>query len=125
MVGFASLPRKLETTSLKTLPDYLEHGLDVVFVGINPGAYSAEVGHYFATPQNRFWPAVNRSGLLTGPLDASTDHLALAQRIGFTDLVKRPSNSASSCVSPTIGQARPFSKRSYSNIGRSSSASRA
>lgn len=95
MVGFAFPPRKLETTSLKTLPDHLEHGLDVVFVGINPGAYSAEVGHYFATPQNRFWPAVNRSGLLAGPLDASTDHLAVAQRIGFTDLVKRPSNSAS------------------------------
>ncbi len=80
---------------MKTLPDYLTPGLDIVFVGINPGAYSAEVGHYFATPTNRFWPAVNRSGLLRTPLDAETDHRALEQGIGFTDVVKRPSNSAS------------------------------
>ena len=38
---------------MKTLPDYLAPGLDIVFVGINPGRYSAEVGHYFATSRNR------------------------------------------------------------------------
>ena len=80
---------------MKTLPDYLAPGLDIVFVGINPGAYSAEVGQYFATPTNRFWPAVNRSGLLATPLSSSTDHTAVQQGIGFTDVVKRPSNSAS------------------------------
>ena len=80
---------------MKTLPDYLVPGLDLVFVGINPGLRSAQEGHYFATPANRFWPAVNRSGLLTEPLEASTDHKALSQGIGFTDVVKRPSNSAS------------------------------
>ena len=66
-----------------------------MFVGINPGAYSAEVGHYFATSTNRFWPAVNRSGLLTEPLSAETDHLAVDHGIGFTDVVKRASSSAS------------------------------
>ena len=80
---------------MKTLPDYLAPGLGIVFVGINPGTYSAEVGHYFARTTNRFWPAVNRSGLLNEPLDPSTDHRALEQGIGFTDVVKRPSNSAS------------------------------
>ena len=80
---------------MKTLPDYLRGGLDIVFVGINPGAYSAKVGHYFATPRNRFWPALNRSGLLTEPLDSERDHQASRQDIGFTDVVKRPSNSAS------------------------------
>lgn len=80
---------------MNTLPDYLRPGLDIVFVGINPGAYSAEVGHYFATSTNRFWPAVNRSGLLTEPLSAETDHLAVDHGIGFTDVVKRASSSAS------------------------------
>ena len=80
---------------METLPDYLEPGLSVVFVGINPGAYSAQGGHYFASPRNRFWPAINRSGILSEPLDASTDHLAVRQGIGFTDVVKRPSRSAS------------------------------
>ena len=80
---------------MKTLPDYLRDGLDIVFVGINPGRYSAEVGHYFAAPRNRFWTALNGSGLLSTPLDGNTDSLALEQGIGFTDVVKRPSNSAS------------------------------
>ena len=80
---------------MKTLPDYLTPGLDVVFVGLNPGLYSVEVGHYFASPRNRFWPAINRSGLLTEPLDASDDSKMLEQGLGFTDVVKRPSSGAS------------------------------
>ncbi len=83
-------------TEMRTLPDYLKRGLDIVFVGINPGAYSAQVGHYFATPRNRFWQAINRSGLLSEPLGPETDYKALEQGIGFTDVVKRPSNSAAS-----------------------------
>jgi len=85
-------------TDAPTLPDYLRPGLDLVFVGINPGAYSASVGKYFATPQNRFWSALNRSGLGgrsdLGPGDEAWlfEHRA----IGFTDVVKRASNSASS-----------------------------
>ena len=80
---------------MKTLPDYLAPGLDIVFVGINPGAYSAQVGHYFATPTNRFWHAINRSGLLAETLGSNTDHRILQHRIGLTDVVKRPSSSAS------------------------------
>lgn len=80
---------------MNTLPDYLAPGLDIVFVGINPGTRSAEVGHYFATPTNRFWPAINRSGLLAEPLTAETDHRVMQHGIGLTDVVKRPSNSAS------------------------------
>ena len=85
-------------TDSLTLPDYVRPGLDLVFVGINPGAYSASVGKYFATPQNRFWSALNRSGLAErndlGPGDEAWlfEHRA----IGFTDVVKRASNSASS-----------------------------
>ncbi len=86
-------------TDYATLPDYLAPGLDVVFVGINPGAYSATVGKYFATPQNRFWRALNLSGLVQtdrelGPGDEAW--LFEHHGIGFTDVVKRASNSASS-----------------------------
>ena len=80
---------------VETLPDHLAPGLDIVFVGINPGLYSFQVGHYFATPTNRFWPAINRSGLLAEPLSSGTDYQALRHGIGFTDVVKRPTNSAS------------------------------
>ena len=81
-----------------TLPDYLRPGLDIVFVGINPGAYSASVGKYFATPQNRFWPALNRSGIVGAARDLGPGDEAWLNDlgIGFTDVVKRSSNSASS-----------------------------
>lgn len=80
---------------MKTLPDYLAHDLDIVFVGLNPGLSSVEAGHYFANKRNRFWPALNASGLLRVPVDSSTDHLLLNQGIGFTDVVKRPTRGSS------------------------------
>ncbi len=82
---------------MRTLPDYLRPGLEIVFVGINPGAYSARVGHYFGRPQNRFWPALNRSGLVDAgrELGPGDDARMNEYGIGFTDVVKRVSNSAS------------------------------
>ena len=82
---------------MDTLPDYLTHGLQIVFVGINPGAYSSQVGRYFATPQNRFWPALNRSGLVDAgrELGPEDDARMSEYGIGFTDVVKRASKSAS------------------------------
>ena len=80
---------------MKTLPDYLAHDLDIVFVGLNPGLSSVEAGHYFANKSNRFWPALNASGLLRVPVDSSTDHLLLNEGIGFTDVVKRPTRGSS------------------------------
>lgn len=84
------------------LPDLLREGLDLVFVGINPSLYSAEKGHYFARPANRFWPAFSRSGLSASAraglgverLSPEHDARLMAYGIGFTDLVKRPSARA-------------------------------
>jgi TDG/mug DNA glycosylase family protein len=77
-----------------TLPDILEPGLDLVFVGINPSIYSASCGHYFARPSNRFWACLNQSGLVPerlGPMDG----VRLPQfGIGLTDIVKRPTHDA-------------------------------
>ena len=98
--------------SSATLPDYLRPGLDVVFVGINPGAYSASVGKYFATPQNRFWPALNRSGIVEGGRDLGPgDEAWLGERgLGFTDVVKRASNSASSLRAADFRRWAPVAK---------------
>lgn len=80
---------------MNTLPDYLRPGLDIVLIGLNPGLNSVEAGHYFAFARNRFWPAVNRSGLLPEKLTAKTDHRMLEFGIGFTDVVKRPTAGSS------------------------------
>ena len=80
---------------MNTLPDYLKEGLDIVLVGLNPSLRSVEVGHYFATTRNRFWRAINRSGLLAEQLDTNTDYKMIEHGIGLTDIVKRPTGGAS------------------------------
>ena len=87
----------------RTLPDYLRHGLALVFIGINPGLYSVERGHYFARTTNRFWPAFSASKLsatMRRSLDVerlTPEHDSLLPRfgIGLTDVIKRPSANAS------------------------------
>ncbi len=76
----------------ETLPDYLRPGLDIVFVGLNPGLYSAQVGHYFAYKQNRFWPALSASGLIPEIIGAEADARLPDWGIGLTDIVKRPTS---------------------------------
>jgi TDG/mug DNA glycosylase family protein len=81
---------------LATLPDYLRTGLDIVSVGINPSLPSVRAGYYFANPRNRFWRALNASGLLPVLLMPGVPAMDLLLRygIGFTDLVKRPTATA-------------------------------
>ena len=45
------------------LPDVLEPDLDIVFCGTAAGTRSADVGAYFAHPQNRFWRTLAEVGL--------------------------------------------------------------
>ena len=89
---------------MKTLPDYLRPGLDIVFVGINPGLKSVEAGHYFASPRNRFWRALNGSGLLDEELAPQSDSRVLEHGIGLTDLVKHPTRGASSLTASDFRQ---------------------
>ena len=78
---------------MKTLPDYLRSGLAIVSIGLNPSLPSVRDGFYFANPRNRFWRALNASGLVAEELvpgPAAMDILLERYRIGFTDVVKRP-----------------------------------
>ena len=97
---------------MKTLPDYLQPGLDILFVGINPGLSSLAAGHYFASPRNRFWPALNGSGLASEHLTAHTDKRVLRHGIGLTDLVKRPSRGVSALTASDFRQSiAPFTDK--------------
>ena len=79
---------------ISSLPDILEDDLDILFVGINPGTYSAKVGHYYAHPANRFWPMLYRSGIVPTPLAPKDDWKLPRFRIGVTDLVKRTTSGS-------------------------------
>ncbi len=77
--------------ALPPLPDYLAPGLDIVFVGINPGERSARIGHYYGNPRNPFWRLLHEAGLTPRQLQPQEDHLLPTFGIGVTDVVKRPS----------------------------------
>lgn len=82
---------------MDTLPDYLAPGLRLLSVGINPSLRAVREGFYFPNPQNRFWPALNASGLLAQPVTpgpAAMDLILARDRIGFTDLCKTASSMA-------------------------------
>ncbi len=84
--------------SMDTLPDYLRHDLSIVSIGLNPSIPSVEAGYYFANPRNRFWKALNGSRLVDQALEpgeAAMQVLFNRYKIGFTDLVKKPTRGAS------------------------------
>jgi len=78
----------------KPLPDVIAPGLDVLFCGINPSLLSAERGHHFARPGNRFWPALHRGGLTPRLLTPDEDALLPGFGLGVTNVVARPTRAA-------------------------------
>jgi TDG/mug DNA glycosylase family protein len=78
-----------------SLPDLIEEGIELLFVGINPGLTSARLGHYYAGPGNLFWRCLHESGLTPERLRPQEDRRLLQYRIGITDCVKRASRTAS------------------------------
>jgi double-stranded uracil-DNA glycosylase len=80
---------------LRELPDYLQAGLAVVFVGFNPSEYSCRAGHYYASRRNDFWRLLYEGGLIPEKLGPQDDCRLTEFGIGLTDIVKRCSGSAS------------------------------
>jgi TDG/mug DNA glycosylase family protein len=76
------------------LRDVLAPDLTVLFCGINPGLYSAAVGHHFARAGNRFWRALHAAGFTGRILVPSESRLLLTLGYGLTDIVARPSAQA-------------------------------
>jgi double-stranded uracil-DNA glycosylase len=78
----------------KPVPDIIAPGLRVLFCGINPGLYSAAVGHNFARPGNRFWPTLFAAGFTERLLTPAEEHELLRYGCGITNFVDRPSAAA-------------------------------
>lgn len=80
--------RDLPDTGTRRLPDQLRPDLRLVFVGTAASTRSAEVGHYYAHPGNRFWRAIHESGIAPRLYQPSEFASLLELGIGFTDLSK-------------------------------------
>jgi double-stranded uracil-DNA glycosylase len=76
------------TTKQPILPDLLVPGLKVVFCGTAPGHISAARGHYYAHPQNKFWPILHKVGFTPERLAPAEFEKLLTYGIGLTDISK-------------------------------------
>lgn len=85
---------ELEAATSRTVPDVIAPSLRVLFCGINPGLYTAAIGHHFGRPGNRFWPVLHDAGF-TPRLFAPWDEQALLPLgYGITNVVARTTATA-------------------------------
>jgi TDG/mug DNA glycosylase family protein len=98
-VGFTRA--ELESYRDVVVPDLVGPGLRLLFVGINPGLWTAATQTHFAHPGNRFYPALRRAGVIDRDIDRGVgmdddDRTYLVSRgIGITNLVARATSKAS------------------------------
>lgn len=96
---------ELESFRDREVPDLLpgpgDPDLRLLFVGINPGLWTAATQTHFAHPGNRFYPALFLAGILerridpaAGMSDEDRDHLR-SRGIGITNVVRRATAKAS------------------------------
>jgi TDG/mug DNA glycosylase family protein len=99
MVGFTR--EQLEGFRGAGVPDLIGEGCRLLFVGINPGLWTAATQTHFCHPSNRFYPALRAAGLIDWSVDADrgmTDEqrgLLTSRGIGITNLVNRATVRAS------------------------------
>jgi len=85
---------EVQASANKTVRDVIAPDLKVLFCGINPGLYTAAVGHHFARPGNRFWPTLYAAGFTPRLLLPHEERLLLEYGYGITNLVARASVGA-------------------------------
>ena len=78
----------------KTVPDVIAPNLKVLFVGINPGLYSAAVGHHFRASGESLLAVLHASGLTPRQLSPFDERELLKLGIGVTNIVRRATAGA-------------------------------
>lgn len=84
-----------------TVDDLIGDDCRLLFVGINPGLWTAATETHFAYPGNRFYPALLQAGIIDREIDRSAgmsdvDRAHLLDRgIGITNVARRATAKAS------------------------------
>jgi len=84
-----------------TVADLIGPNLRLLFVGINPGLWTAATKTHFAHPGNRFYPALFEAGIIERQIDRGVgmtddDRRYIIERgIGITNVVHRATAKAS------------------------------
>ncbi|MDT7041497.1 mismatch-specific DNA-glycosylase [Candidatus Nitronereus thalassa] len=74
------------------LPDHIRPGVKVLFVGINPGLRSSQLGHHYAGHSNRFWKLLYEANCVPSPLTYHQDGQLPTWGYGLTNIVDRPTS---------------------------------
>ncbi|WP_072688045.1 mismatch-specific DNA-glycosylase [Rhodococcus marinonascens] len=91
---------ELESFRDAEVPELIGQDCRLLFVGINPGLWTAATGAHFARPGNRFYPALLAAGIIERAIDP-TDGMSDADRnylvergVGITNLARRATAKA-------------------------------
>lgn len=84
----------VSTEHAPLVPDILAENLDVIFVGAAPSHSSADVGHYYAGPTNKFWLLLSQAGFTPRRLRPEEDAEVIRYGIGLTGIFKHLATSA-------------------------------
>ena len=104
----------LESFRGAKVDDLIEPGVRLLFVGINPGLWTAAANAHFARPGNRFWPALLKAGFTDRLLAPSEERELLKRGYGITNLVERATASASELSNEEyVGGARILEKKIF------------
>src|SRR5204863_682594 len=82
-------PAQLAAAHGKGIRDVVGRDLDVLFCGINPGLYTAAIGHHFGRPGNRFWKVLHLAGFTPRELSPFEELELLQHGCGVTNIVNR------------------------------------
>jgi TDG/mug DNA glycosylase family protein len=105
------------------VPDLLGRDLRLLFVGINPGLWTAAAQAHFAKRGNRFYPALYLAGLTGRAIDASAglspdDAMELTSRgIGITNIVNRATARADELSASEVRQGGIELTRKIARLG--------
>lgn len=122
---------ELESCRDKKVPDVIGPGVRLLFVGINPGLWTAAAQTHFAHPTNRFYPAIFGAGITSYEICRESgftpeDRTYLVERgVGITNLVDRATARASELSAAELragavtltGKVRSWSPRLVAVVG--------
>jgi double-stranded uracil-DNA glycosylase len=94
-------------TRVETLADLIPDRPKAICVGINPAPSSVEAGHYYqGRLGQQFFGRLRSAGVLPSETSGWEDDEAVADGVGFTDLVKRPTPSAAEVLAAELVHGR-------------------
>lgn len=92
---------ELEAFIGTTVPDLVGDDVRLLFVGINPGLWTAATQTHFAHPGNRFYPALLAAEIIERPIDRGTGmsdedrRYFLSRGLGISNMAHRATAKAS------------------------------